>query len=104
MVFSNLTSGLEFVDDVFSIITGLERAKIAGVGMPILHVGLFCKNNKQKGSARGRSLPLRCLSQLFSVEEKINYLENEILCICLRTFHRWGDLIFIIDDYDNFYS
>ena len=22
----------------------------------------------------------------------------------MRTFHRWGDLIFIMDDYDNFHS
>ena len=104
MVSSNLTNGLEFADDVFSIITGLERTKIAGVGLSILHVGLFCKNNKQKGSVGGRPLPLRCLSQLFPVEKKINYLENEILCICLRTFHRWGGLIFIIDDHYNFPS
>ena len=35
------------------------------------------QNKKQKGSAGARSLPLRCLSQFFSVEEKINCLENE---------------------------
>ena len=23
-------------------------------------------------------------------------------CVCLRTFHRWGGLIFIMDDHDNF--
>ena len=27
-------------------------------------------------------------------------------CVCLlkslRTFHRWGDLVFILDDHDNF--
>ena len=27
-------------------------------------------------------------------------------CVCLRmslrTFHRWGDLVFIVDDHDNF--
>ena len=31
-------------------------------------------------------LPLRCLSQFFPVEEKINCLGNEVLCICLHTF------------------
>ena len=49
-----------------------------------------------------RLLPLRCLSQFFPVEEKINYLGNEVLCICLRPFHRWGGLVFIMGDYDNF--
>ena len=44
------------------------------------------------------------LSQFFPVEEKINCLGNEVLCICLRTFHRWGGLIFIMDDHDNFPS
>ena len=36
------------------------------------------------------------------MEEKINSLGNEVLCICLRTFHRWGGLVFIVDDHDNF--
>ena len=56
----------------------------------------------RKGSAWARPLLLRCLSQFFLVEEKINCLENEFLCICLRTFHLWGGLVFIIDDHDNF--
>ena len=49
-----------------------------------------------------RPLLLQCLSQFFPVGEKINWLENEVLCISLRTFHRWGDLVFIMDDHDNF--
>ena len=44
-------------------------------------VGLFYKNKKQKGYAGARPLPLRCLSQFFPVEEKINCLENEVLCV-----------------------
>ena len=36
------------------------------------------------------------------MEENINSLGNEVLCICLRTFHRWGGLVFIVDDHDNF--
>ena len=24
------------------------------------------------------------------------------LCMSMRTFHRWGDLVFIMDDQDNF--
>ena len=38
-----------------------------------------------------RPLPLRCLSQFFPVEEKINYLGNEVL-------------VFIMDNHDNFPS
>ena len=34
-------------------------------------------HKKQKGSAGARPLPLRCISQFFSGEEKINCLENE---------------------------
>ena len=42
-----------------------------------LDVGLLCKNKKQRGSAGARPLPLRCLSQFFPDEEKINCLESE---------------------------
>ena len=45
------------------------------------------KKKKQKGSVGARLLPLRCLSQFFPVEENINCLGNEVLCICLRVFH-----------------
>ena len=34
-------------------------------------------------------------------EEKINCLRNEFF---VRTFHQWGDLVFKIDDHDNFHS
>ena len=69
-----------YIYDVFSIRTRLERASIAGL------VGLLCKNKKQKGLAGARPLPLRCLSQLFSREEKINCLGN-VLCVSMRTFY-----------------
>ena len=42
-----------------------------------LDVGLLCKNKKQRGSAGARPLPLQCLSQFFSDEEKITCLESE---------------------------
>ena len=42
-----------------------------------LDVGILCKNKKQKGSAGACPLPLRCLSQFFPDEEKINCLESE---------------------------
>ena len=74
------------------------------VGPLALGIGLLCKNKKQKGSTGAHSLLLRCLSQFFHVEENINCLGNEVLCICLRIFHRWGGLVFIMDDHDNFLS
>ena len=36
------------------------------------------------------------------MEENINFLGNEVLCICLRTFHLWSDMVFIMDNHDNF--
>ena len=48
-------------------------------GPLVLDVGLFCKNKKERGSAGAHPLPLQCLSQLFPVEENINYLGNEVL-------------------------
>ena len=71
-----------FVDDAFSTRTGLERAGITGLELELsltLYVGLLCKNKKQKGSARARPLPLRCLSQFFPAGENINCLGNEVL-------------------------
>ena len=60
------------------------------------------KNETERDWRGTHPLPLRCLSQFFLVEEKINCLENEFLCVCLRTFHLWGDSVFIMDDHDNF--
>ena len=31
--------------------------------------------------------------------EKINCLGNKVLYICLRTFHHWGGLVFIVGDF-----
>ena len=89
-------------DDAFSIGTGLERAGLAGLVCRFWTSGSSAKIRNRKGSAGARPLPLRCLSQFFPVEENINYLENEFLCVCLRTFHLWGGLVFIMDDHDNF--
>ena len=58
------------------------------VGPLVLDVGLLCKNKKQRRSARARPLPLRCLSQFFPDEEKINCLKSEFSAY----FHRWGGL------------
>ena len=67
--------------------------------------GRWAPLQKQETKTAGaRPLALRCLSQFFPVEKKINCLGNEVLYICLRTFHRWSDLVFIMDDHDNFPS
>ena len=58
----------------------------------------FAKTRNTKGSAGARLLPLRCLSQFFPVGEKTNCLGDEFF-VC--TFHRWGDLVFIVDDFPN---
>ena len=50
-------------------------------GLLTLDAGLICKNKKPKGSTGARPLPLRCLSQFFLVEEKINCLGNEVLYV-----------------------
>ena len=66
-----------------------------------LNVRFPYENKKQKGSAGVLLLSLRFLSQLFPVEEKINCLGNEFL---VRTIHRWGGLVFIMRDHNNFPS
>ena len=58
-------------------------------------------NIRNKRIDGDRPLPLRCLGQFFPTEEKINCLGNEFF---VRTFHRWGDLVFIMGDHDNFLS
>ena len=82
----------------------MERVGIAGPVHWFYTLGSSAKTRNKKRSAGAHPLPLRCLSQFFPVEKNINDLGNEVLCICLRTFHRWGGLMFIMDDYDNFPS
>ena len=53
------------------------------------------------GSAWACPLSLRCLSQFFPMDEKINYLRNKVLCVSLCTYHRWGGLVFIVDVFSN---
>ena len=91
-------------DDDFSIGTGIERAGLAGPVRRLWTSGSSVKTRNRKGSVGARTLPLRYLSQFFSMEDKINCLENEFLCVCLRTFYRRGGLVFIMDDHDNFPS
>ena len=50
------------------------------------------KTRKKKGRRGLRPWPLRCLSQFLS-ERKDRLLRGRM---CLRTFHRWGGLVFIV--------
>ena len=96
--------GWRQTDDTFSTETGLEQAGLAGSVHRFWMSGSSAKTINIKGSAGARTLPLQCQSQLFPVEVNIICLENEVLCICMRTFHRLGGLVFIMDDHDNFPS
>ena len=61
-----------------------------------LDVALLYKN-KKKGGRRGLRLwPLQCLSQ-FLYERKDRLLRRRMCGVCLRTFHQWGELVFIVD-------
>ena len=91
------------IDDAFSTRTGLERAGIAWPVRCLWTLGSSVKT-RNKRYRRGLARCLQCLSQFFPMEEKINYLGNEVLCISLHTFHRWGGLVFIMSDHDNFPS
>ena len=65
------------------------------VGLQALGVALLCKNNKEGGQRGLRPWPLRCLSQFLS-ERKENLFRGRMCCVCLRTFHLWGGLVFIV--------
>ena len=62
-------------DDDFSIEIGLECAGIVG-SVRYFWVSGSSAEIRNKGSVEVRPLPLRCLSQFFLVEEKINCLGN----------------------------
>ena len=60
---------------------------------------------KQETKRTGEGSPVASqMPKFFPVEEKIHCLGNEVLCISLCNFHQWGDLVFIMDDHDNFPS
>ena len=56
----------------------------------------YAKTRKKGGRQGLRLWPLRCLSQ-FLPEIKEKLFRGRMCCVCLRTFHRWGDLVFIVD-------
>ena len=55
------------------------------------------KTRKKKGRRGLRPWPLRCLSQ-FLAAKKDRLLRGQMF---LLTFHRWGDLVFIVDVFPN---
>ena len=60
---------------------------------------------KQETKRIGRGSPVASpmpKSVLFPLEERINCLGKEVLCISLRTFLLWDGQVFIMDDHDNF--
>ena len=63
------------------------------------------RTRKNKGRRGLRPWPLRYLSQFLSErkERLLRLLRIGVsLRMSLRTFHRWGSLVFIVDDHDNF--
>ena len=66
-------------------------------GLQALGVALLYKNKKEGGSPGLRPWPLRCLSQ-FLAERKDRLLRGRMF---LRTFHRWGSLVFIVYVFPN---
>ena len=65
-------------------------------GLQSLDVALLYNDKKGRKGRRGlRPWPLRCLSQFLS-KRKDRLLRGRMCCVCLRTFHRWGGLVFIV--------
>ena len=72
------------------------------LGRPVIS-GRWAPLQKQETKKIGGGSPVASLmpKSVFLVEEKINCLRNEVLGVCLRTFHRWGGLVFIVGDFPN---
>ena len=91
----------------WSVLGSLGRTRIDAGQVHGLWMWLFSakRTRKKKGRQGLRPWPLRCLSQFLS-ERKDRLLRGRMCCVCLRmsmrTFHRWGGLVFIMDDHDNF--
>ena len=101
-------------DDAFFNRTGLERIRVVRLDFDCCWAGLqaldrragdrfaaglvcrlcvwhsFAKIRKKVGRQGLHPWPLRCLSQ-FLAERKDRLLRGQ-----MRTFHRWGDLVFIV--------
>ena len=67
-------------------------------GLQAPDMALLCKDKKEKKSRQGLCpWPLRCLSQFLS-ERKDRLLRGRM---CLRTFHRWDGLVFLVYVFPN---
>ena len=93
-------------DDAFFNRAGLERIGVIGqeIGLQALDVAsLVCmlwmwhssaNTRKEKGRRGLRPWPLQCLSQ-FLAERKDRLFRGRMFFF-LRTFYRWGGLVFIV--------
>ena len=85
--------------------TGLGWSVSGSLGQTWNAAGLICRlwtwhssakrTRKKKGRWGLRPWPFQCLSQFF-LERKDGPLRERMCCVCLRTFHRWGGLVFIV--------
>ena len=75
----------------------LGRSAVSGRWVPL---------QKQETKRIGGGSPVASLmpKSVLSGGREVQLLGNEVLCISLRTFHRWGGPVFIMNDHDNFPS
>ena len=92
------------IDDAFFNRIGLESVGVVRPELGMLlgwsaasNVALFCKNKKEEGSAGASPVAPLCLSQ-FLPERKDRLLRGRMF---LRTFHRWGGLVYIVYVFPN---
>ena len=75
IIFKFITPMMFFQSELgWSVLELLDRSAESGCLAPL-------RKQKTKRIGGDRPLPLRCLSQLFLVEEKINCSGNEFLCV-----------------------
>ena len=59
-------------------------------------MALLCKKNKKEEGPTGAS-PVAAPMPKSVSERKDILLRGRMYCVCLRAFHRWGGLVFIVD-------
>ena len=59
-------------------------------------MALLCKKNKKEEGPAGAS-PVAAPMPKSVSKRKDRLLRGRMCCVCLRTFHRWGGLVFIVD-------
>ena len=60
------------------------------------------QKQETKKDRRGSPIASPMPKSILSGGREVDCSVNEVLCICLRIFHLWGSLVFIMDDHDNF--